>query len=221
MPTLDTAGRIADALRAAREIARRDALPGSRRVIATAIIFFSLGLDTLAVSLGLGLSGLPRARWMRVGLTFALFEGLMPVLGLLVGQRLGTLFGEIAGYLAAAILVSIGGLEIKEAIMDDDDDEPINLGLTGEKQRPLALIGLSVSLDELAVGFALGVLHVSIGPALAYIAVQAFALTFVGLRIGRRLGRQIGERAELVAGVVLALVGIALFVSEITGTHFV
>lgn len=206
-----------------RETTRRQAISGSRRVIATAIIFFSLGLDTLAVSLGLGLSGLPRSRWMRVGLTFALFEGLMPVLGLLIGQRLGTLFGEIAGYIAAGILVIIGGLEIKEAVMDDDDDddEPITLGPTGEKQRPLALIGLSVSLDELAVGFALGVLHVPIGPALAYIAVQAFALTFVGLLIGRRLGRHIGERAELAAGVVLALLGIALFVSEITGTHFV
>ncbi len=190
-------------------------------MIATALIFFSLGLDTLAVSLGLGLSGLPRARWMRVGLTFALFEGLMPVLGLLIGLRLGTLFGEIAAYIAAGMLVMIGGLEIKEAVMDDDDDEPIYPGPTDEKQRPLIVIGLSVSLDELAVGFALGVLHAPIGPALAYIAVQAFAFTFVGLWMGRRLGQRIGERAELAAGIVLALLGIALFVSEITGTHFV
>ena len=192
-------------------------------MIATAIIFFSLGLDTLAVSLGLGLSGLPRARWLRVGLTFALFEGLMPVVGLLIGQRLGTLLGAVAAYIAAAILIVIGGLEIKEAVMDDDDDDdmPIALALTGERRRPLALVGLSVSLDELAVGFALGVLHVPIGPALAYIAVQAFALTFVGLLVGRRLGRYFGERAELAAGVVLALLGVALLVGELTGTHLV
>lgn len=192
-------------------------------MIATAIIFFSLGLDTLAVSLGLGLSGLPRARWARVGLTFALFEGLMPVVGLLIGQRLGTLLGAVAAYIAAAILIAIGGLEIKETVMDDDDDDdmPIALAPTGETRRPLALVGLSVSLDELAVGFALGVLHVPIGPALAYIAVQAFALTFVGLLIGRRLGRHFGERAELAAGVVLALLGVALLISDITGTHVV
>ncbi len=193
-------------------------------MIATAIIFFSLGLDTLAVSLGLGLSGLPRSRWVRVGLTFALCEGLMPVIGLLIGQRLGTLFSEVAGYVAAAILIAIGTLEIKEAFTDDDDDEherAISLTTTGEKQRPLVLVGLSVSLDELAVGFALGVLHVSIGPALVYIAVQAFALTFVGLTIGRRLGRRFGERAELAAGVVLALLGVTLLVSAITGTHVV
>lgn len=190
-------------------------------MIAIAIIFFSLGLDTLAVSLGLGLSGLPRSRWARVGLTFALCEGLMPVVGLLVGQRLGMLFGEIAGYIAAGILIVIGGLEIREAILDDDDDDDDEPVTTGDTQRPLVLVGLSVSLDELAVGFALGVLHVPLGPALAYIAVQAFALTFVGLMIGRRLGRRFGERAELAAGLVLALLGIALVVSELTGTHFV
>ena len=89
-----------------------------------------------------------------------------------------------------------------------------------DRMRPLVLTGLSVSLDELAVGFALGVLHVPLGPALGYIAVQAFALTLVGLLIGRRLGKALGERAELAAGVVLALLGIAIFVSEITGSHF-
>ncbi len=185
-------------------------------MIATAIIFVSLGLDTLAVSLGLGLSGLPRNRWLRVGLTFALCEGLMPVVGLLIGKRLGPSLGEIATYAAAAILVVIGGLEIREAIVDDDDSAP----LPDDRRRPLILTGLSVSLDELAIGFALGVLHVSLGPALAYIAVQAFALTFVGLLIGRRLGKALGERAELAAGMVLTLLGIAIFISEITGSRF-
>ena len=86
-------------------------------MIATAIIFISLGLDTLAVSLGLGLSGLPRNRWVRVGLTFALCEGLMPVIGLLIGRWLGASLGAIATYIAAAILIVIGGLEIREALM--------------------------------------------------------------------------------------------------------
>jgi len=191
-------------------------------VIAIAIIFVSLGLDTLAVALGLGLSGLPRDRWLRVGLTFALFEGLMPVVGLLIGQGLGSALGAIATYVAAGILIVIGGLEIKEAVLDDDDDdEAIDFSPSAGKKRPLLLTGLSVSLDELAVGFALGVLHVPLGPALAYIAMQAFALTFVGLFIGQRLGKHLGERAELAAGIVLALLGIAIFLSEITGTHFV
>lgn len=188
-------------------------------MLATLIIFVSLGLDTLAVSLGLGLSGLPRNRWLRVGLTFALFEGLMPVVGLLVGHRLGSALGEIASYAAAGILIAIGLLTIKEA-RSEDPPAPIGGLPPREEQRPLLLTGLSVGLDELAVGFALGVLRVPLGPSLAYIAVQAFALTFVGLFLGQRLGTRLGERAELMSGVVLTLLGVALLISEATGSHF-
>ena len=190
-------------------------------MIATAAIFISLGIDTFAVALGLGLSGLPRARWVRIGVTFACFEGLMPLVGLLIGQRLGTVFGGYATYIAATILVGIGIVELRESLTDDDNDDNADAPALPSpmRSRPLVLIALSISLDELAVGFALGVLHVPLGPALVYIALQAFALTFVGLFVGQRLNAQLQERAELAAGVVLLVLGIALFLSELTGTH--
>jgi len=192
---------------------------GAGAVIAPLLIFLALGLDTLAVALGLGLGGLPRSRWLRVGLVFACFEGLMPLVGLLLGQGLGTRLGGFATDAAAGILIVLGGLAIREALQDDDDDALGRVAVAG-RPRALVLAGLSVSLDELAVGLALGVLHVPLGPALAYIALQAFALTFGGLALGARLGARLGERAELVAGVVLALLGLALLLSEATGGHF-
>jgi len=72
-----------------------------------------------------------------------------------------------------------------------------------------------VSLDELAVGFSLGVLRVPLGPALGYIALQAFALTFIRLSWGTRIARRFGEKAELLGGVVLALP-----VNQLTGSRF-
>jgi putative Mn2+ efflux pump MntP len=180
-------------------------------------LFFSLGLDTLAIALGLGLAGLPRARWLTVGLTFALFEGAMPVVGLLIGQSLSEVLGEVMAYLAAIILIGVGVLAIRESLSGDDDDDALAPDLTG---RRLVLTGLSVSLDELAVGFSLGVLEVPLGLALGYIAVQAFALTFIGLALGGRLGRHLGERAELISGIVLVLLGVALLINEATGAHF-
>ncbi len=187
-------------------------------MLATIILFLSLGLDTLAIALGLGLGGLPRRRWLTVGLTFAFFEGVMPVVGLLIGQGLSDVLGEVVAYLAALILIGVGILAIREALSgDDDDDDGVPTDLTG---RRLVLTGLSVSLDELAVGFSLGVLGVPLGLALGYVAVQAFALTFIGLALGGRLGRHLGERAELASGVVLVLLGLALLISEATGAHF-
>jgi len=185
--------------------------------LATTILFISLGLDTLAVAVGLGLAGLPRARWLRVGLTFALFEGLMPVVGLLVGQTLSSTLGAIATYAAALMLIVIGGLAIREAL--SDDDAPAVAAAPAFAGRQLLWMGLSVSLDELAVGFSLGVLHVAIGPALAYIAVQALAVTFMGLALGQRLGARLESRAELASGIVLALLGVGLLVEQVTGVQ--
>lgn len=184
-------------------------------MIAGIVLFLSLGLDTLAVAVGLGLSGLPRNRWWRVGLTFAFFEGLMPVVGLAVGTRLGHAMGVWADYGAAALLILVGVLAIREALADDDEDDKA----PSVEGRQLLLTALSVSLDELAVGFSLGVLHVPVGPALVFIAVQALGVTFLGLSFGRRIGARIGERAELVSGVVLTLLGVALAVSAATGGH--
>ncbi|MBF6612020.1 MAG: manganese efflux pump [Chloroflexi bacterium] len=188
-------------------------------MIAAFVLFLSLGLDTLAVSVGLGLSGLPRSRWLRVGLTFALFEGLMPILGLLVGKGLSEKLGEIAAYAAAVSLIGVGLLAVREALTEDNNSAEDDL-VEKTRGNRLLLTGLSVSLDELAVGFSLGVLQVSVGVALIYIAIQAFALTFIGVSFGGRLGAHLGERAELASGVVLALLGVALLVGEVTGLTF-
>jgi manganese efflux pump family protein len=183
--------------------------------LATLLLFLSLGLDTLAVALGLGLAGVPRSRWLKVGLTFALFEGLMPVVGLLLGQGLRSALSEIATYAAAIILIIVGLLGIREA--RSDEGEGVSAAVADDNRR-LLLTGLSVSLDEFAVGFSLGVLKVPLGLALGYVAVQAFALTFVGLWLGTRVGARLGERAALISGVVLTGLGVLLLINQVTGS---
>src|SRR5579859_539656 len=65
-------------------------------------LFLSLGLDTLAVAVGLGISGLDRRDRIRVGMSFALAEGIMPLVGFLLGDTLARVVGSIAGWVAAA-----------------------------------------------------------------------------------------------------------------------
>jgi putative Mn2+ efflux pump MntP len=93
----------------------------------------------------------------------------------------------------------------------DDRDEPERVGLLA-RTRGLAAIGLgiSISLDELAIGFTLGLLRFSVLLVIVLIGIQTLIVTQAGLRLGSRIGEAVRERAEQLAGVVLALLGVVL-----------
>ena len=183
-------------------------------------LILSLGLDTFALSTALGIAPLSRRVRLRLALTFAAAEGLMPAVGLLVGRPLGQVAGAWAVYLAAALMIGTGLWMLREAREEDDDDDGESAALlraATSRGLPLVGIALSVSMDELAVGFSFGVLRVPVVPALVAIALQAFLVSLLGLWLGRRVGRALGERAEIAAGVVLCLLGVALVVLRLAG----
>lgn len=74
----------------------------------------------------------------------------------------------------------------------------------------LLVTGLALSIDNLAVGFALGAYHVSVVLAAVVIGAVSVALSLIGLELGSRLGTRTGERGELIGGLVLIGVGIAI-----------
>ena len=52
----------------------------------------------------------------------------------------------------------------------------------------LVALGLSISLDELAIGFTIGLLHLSLWVAIVLIGAQAFIVAQPGLASRRRSG---------------------------------
>jgi putative Mn2+ efflux pump MntP len=186
--------------------------------VLAALLFFALGLDTLAVAISLGVARLPRARWWQTAGVFALFEGGMPIGGLLLGAGLAGVLAEVAGYAAAILLIGVGVRELREVWTGDDDDD-VAEAVTA-RDRPIVLTALAVSLDELAAGFSLGVLAVPVGPALLYVAAQAVAFTFLGLFLGERVGARLGSRAALASAILLVVLGGALLAGEILGVEW-
>jgi putative Mn2+ efflux pump MntP len=165
-----------------------------------------LGLDTFAVSAALGIAGASARERLRTSVWFALFEGGMPLVGLAAGRPLGDAIGSAADYVAIGVLAVLAA----HLLLADDDE----LSISGDGRRGVAAsiaLGVSVSLDELAIGFTLGLLRLPILPVIILIAVQAFTLTQVGMRLGAR----VGERAEHLAGVALGLLAIGLLIARV------
>ena len=168
-----------------------------------------LGLDTFAIAAALGMSGLTRRDRLRVTALFTVFETGMPIVGIVLGAVAGTVAGKAADYVAIAILIALGIFMLLPR--GDDRDDPARVGLLA-RTRGLAAIGLgiSISLDELAIGFTLGLLRFSALLVVALIAIQTLIVTQAGLRLGARIGEAVRERAEQLAGIVLVALGLVL-----------
>lgn len=163
-----------------------------------------LALDTFAVSAALGLAGFAARRRLGLSLLFAGFEGGMPIVGLAVGATVGRLVGGIADY---AAIIALAALGVYMLLADEEKEEARLARFAGSTGLALIAVGLTVSLDELAIGFALGLARVPMVPALVLIAAQAFLVSQLGFGLGQRVGESVREASERLAGI--ALVGIA------------
>ncbi len=173
-----------------------------------------LGLDTFAVAAALGMSGLTRQDRVRVTALFTAFEMGMPVVGFLLGALAGNVAGTAADYVAIAILIALGVFMLWPRRGDRDDAE--RLGLLARTRGVAAIgLGISISLDELAIGFTLGLLRFPVVLVIVLIGIQTLIVTQAGLRLGSRIGEAVRERAEQLAGVVLAALGLVLLAQRL------
>jgi putative Mn2+ efflux pump MntP len=177
-------------------------------VLKLILFVLPLGLDTFAVSAALGMRGLPARERLRVSLLMAGFEMAMPIIGLLLGHAVGHVIGDAADYLAIAVLALVGVWMLVHE--EDDESERVEQLATGHGAVLLAL-GISISLDELAMGFTIGLLHLNLWLAVILIGAQAFLFSQLGLRLGSHLNETLRERAERLAG--LALLGLAVLLA--------
>lgn len=191
-------------------------------MLALLLVAASLGLSNLAASVGIGVSGVDARTRLRVGVIFGVFETAMPIIGLLAGRGLAQTLGHGAHWIGAALLIATGAYTLIQAIRADSQPDSTPAGAPSADSldsaaRPadqrtgrLIITGAALSADNLAVGFALGTYHVSLGAAALVIGAVSVTMSLIGLELGQRLGTRAGGRGELVGGLVLVGVGIAI-----------
>jgi manganese efflux pump family protein len=174
-------------------------------MLALFLVAVSVGISNFAAAIAIGVSGVDARTRLRIGLIFGAFESGMPLIGLLIGARLAAPLGHTARWLGAGLLVAVGGYTLIRALRarPAKAGPPTALG-------PLLLAGLALSLDNLAVGFALGSYHTPVVAGVIVIGAVSVAMALVGLELGSRIGARAGERGEQLAGLVLIGVGAAI-----------
>jgi putative Mn2+ efflux pump MntP len=162
-----------------------------------------LGLDSFAVAAAIGAArpaGL--AMRLRVSALFVTFEAGMPLLGIAAGSGLARVIGPVADYVAGAAVIGVAVW-----MLLGDEDEGRAGRLSGAHGLAVIALGVSISTDELAIGFSLGLTRLPVVPVIVAIAVLALVASQLGLALGALVGDRFRERAERLAAVALIVLG--------------
>jgi len=177
-------------------------------MIALIVAALAVGLENFAVAIGVGLTGVTMRERIRLAVVFGLFEGGMPVVGLVVGHGLAHAIGGVARYLGGALLIAIGVWALIETRRDSADAD-VRTRASGLGSLPRLLVtAFALSIDNLVVGFGLGITHTPLVTAVVVFAAVSVALILLGIELGTRLGTRVEANSELLAGIVLVVVGI-------------
>jgi putative Mn2+ efflux pump MntP len=171
-----------------------------------------LGLDTFAVAAAIGMVGGSHRSRLRLSVVFVSFEALMPLLGLAAGAPIGRAIGSGGDYVAVGVLLAFG---VYTLLGSEGDDEKKLATLAAVRGPGVLLLGLSISLDELAIGFTLGLLRLPVALIIGLIAIQALVVSQLGFRLGARLSERLREAAERLAGAALTGLAIALLAAKV------
>jgi putative Mn2+ efflux pump MntP len=190
-------------------VRRQDAAPYAPAVLTILLIAASVGLDNFAASIAIGLAGVDRSLRLRIAVVFGLFEAGMPVVGLVVGSGLAHTLGNSAHVVGGALLIATGAHGIVTTLRSGEEGGLDATLATGRLMR-LIVLGAALSIDNLIVGFALGADHAALVPSIVAIGVVSVGLSLLGLELGARLGERVERYGELLGGIVLVGVGLAL-----------
>jgi len=173
------------------------------------LVSVSVGLSNFAGAMGIGLSGIDVRTRIRVGIAFGFFEALMPAIGLVLGDVVAGFFGHYGKYVGGGILILTGAYTIIQA-RRVNASEPQTRTPRSVRLRSLLITALALSIDNLAVGFALAVYPIDIVLAAITFGVVSILMSLIGLELGSRLGKGVEAWSEEIGGGVLILVGVAI-----------
>ena len=183
-----------------------------RLIITSILLGIGLAMDACAVSMANGLKE-PKMKVNKIlfiAFMFGVFQGLMPLLGYIVGSNILNKIDWIIPWIALFLLGFIGGKMIYDGLHEEDNKECCHT-LTF---KLLIIQAIATSIDALSVGVSISnyilldaIICVSI------ITVVTFIICFIGVFIGKKFGDSLGNKAEILGGIILIAIGIEIYIT--------
>lgn len=177
-----------------------------------------LAMDAFSVSVANGLNepGMRKSKVLGIAGTFAGFQALMPMLGWLCVHTIAQYFSAFERaipWISLILLAFIGGKMLVEGVRKRTENDG---GRTCPGLWTLLVQGVATSIDALSVGFTIAEYDwVTALAASLIIAAVTFLICMAGLALGRRFGMKLSNKAQILGGVILIMIGMEIFVTGI------
>ena len=162
-------------------------------------------MDAFAVSICKGLS-IRKFEWKKafiIALYFGIFQALMPTI-------FQTLVVDIDHWLAFILLGITGGNMIYESFNDESEKRSDSLDF-----KTMILLAIATSIDALAVGITFAFFEINIFSTICIIGIVTFILSTLGVRIGNKFGDKFQNKAEIIGGLIIILIGLKILLSHL------
>ena len=137
-------------------------------------------------------------------------SGIDAAIGYVLGAQFQEAIASIDHWIAFVLLALIGGNMIHEALDNDEEEADASLDV-----KTMFLLAVATSIDALAIGITFAFLKVSIIPAVCFIGIVTFIISFAGVKIGNVFGARYKNKAEIVGGVILILLGLKILLEHL------
>ena len=172
-------------------------------MIALLTLGFTLSLDNFRTSIVLGGLKPTLLRSVKTSFIFGLWDGIAPLVGILIGGYLSNKVDSTADMIAAIGLAGYGLFIVARALLSDEHADPdLRFATRG--------LPLPLSVDNVAAGASLGLVGYSPWLAPVLFGTITFVMSVAGHQIGRTAAHFIPRiRTDLLTG--LAFVAMAVF----------
>ena len=186
-------------------------------LVTSFLLGVGLAMDAFSVSLANGLNEpemKPRKMTFIAGI-FAFFQGLMPMIGWVCVHtilQVFEVFEKFIPWIALILLAYIGG----KMLMDGIKNEIETVDACGITLKALMVQGIATSIDALSVGFTIAEYNFVMALiCVIIIMVVTYVICFGGLLIGKKFGTKLSNKATIMGGVILILIGLEIFITGV------
>lgn len=145
---------------------------------------------------------------------FALFQGVMPLIGYLIGSIFTDQLSAVSGFLSAGIFFALA-VKIVIDIIREQDSNPECKIIKQFNVKILIVQAVATSIDALLVGVTFVGATISVYWSVLVIAGITFLLVSTALVFGKYLGKLLGKYAEWIGAVILFVLSIKSLVEAL------